>query len=132
MTCFIDTSAFFALLDSDDANHNPARNLWSNLVTERTALVSSNYVLLETIVLLQNRLGVAAVRGFHEDIVPLIGVEWVDHEIHSAGMAALLSSGKRALSLVDCTSFEVMRRLGIKKAFVFDRHFKQQGFQVLA
>ena len=132
MTCFIDTSAFFALLDSDDANHDPAMGLWGNLLSENTALVSSNYVLLETMVLLQNRLGVAAGRGFHEDIAPLIGVEWITHEVHSAGMAALLSSGKKALSLVDCTSFEVMRRLGIKKAFVFDRHFKQQGFQILA
>ncbi len=86
---------------------------------------------LEVMVLLQNRLGMAAARGFYEDIVPLIGVEWVDHEVHSAGMAALLSSGKKALSLVDCTSFEVMRKLGIRKAFAFDRHFKQQGFQVL-
>lgn len=132
MICFIDTSAFFALLDSDDANHNPARNHWNDLLSDGTMLASSNYVLLETMVLLQNRLGLAALRGFHEDIVPLIGVEWVNQEIHSAGMAALLSSGKRALSLVDCTSFEVMRKLGIRKAFTFDRHFKQQGFQVLA
>jgi predicted nucleic acid-binding protein len=42
-----------------------------------------------------------------------------------------LTSARRRLSLVDCTSFEVMRRLGITSAFAIDRHFVEQGFEVL-
>ncbi|MDP2857839.1 MAG: VapC toxin family PIN domain ribonuclease, partial [Bacillota bacterium] len=45
--------------------------------------------------------------------------------------AALLTAGRRNLSLVDCVSFDVMRRLGMEKAFAFDAHFAEQGFQCM-
>ena len=37
----------------------------------------------------------------------------------------------RDVSLVDWTSFEVMRRLGIEQAFAFNDDFAAQGFGVL-
>jgi predicted nucleic acid-binding protein len=36
---------------------------------------------------------------------------------------------RRGLSLVDCTSFAIMRRQAITRAFHFDRHFQEQGFE---
>jgi len=51
---------------------------------------------------------------------------------YGAGVAALLTAGRRQLSLVDCVSFLTMRRLNLKMAFAFDRHFTEQGFEVLA
>jgi predicted nucleic acid-binding protein len=35
------------------------------------------------------------------------------------------------LSLVDCASFEVMRLHGIRKAFAFDKHFREQGYELI-
>lgn len=43
----------------------------------------------------------------------------------------MLVAGRRDLSLVDCSSFVTMRRLGIKKAFALDEHFREQGFELL-
>jgi predicted nucleic acid-binding protein len=43
----------------------------------------------------------------------------------------LLTADRRQLSLVDCSSFETMRRLGIKKVFSFDEHFREQDFEVI-
>ncbi|MBN2169635.1 MAG: PIN domain-containing protein [Actinobacteria bacterium] len=130
MSCFADTSAFYSLLDADDSNHLSSKARWTSLLEERNVLVTSNYVLLEVFALLQNRLGINAVRSFQENIVPMIAVELVHPEIHSEGLAVLLSSGRRGLSLVDCTSFAIMRKLGIRQAFAFDRHFKEQGFNL--
>jgi uncharacterized protein len=42
-----------------------------------------------------------------------------------------LDSRSRSLSLVDCVSFVVMRQMGLDTAFVFDRHFRNQGFHCL-
>lgn len=40
-------------------------------------------------------------------------------------------AGSRGLSLVDCTSFEVMRRTGTIRAFTLDADFARHGFEVL-
>ncbi len=131
MRIFIDTSAFYALLDRDDANHSPAKRVWPDLLNAGNILVTSNYILIESFALLQNRLGFDAVRGLQEDILPLVNAEFVTPEAHRSGVAALLSASRRGLSLVDCVSFEIMRTSGIKSAFAFNPHFREQGFTLI-
>ena len=131
MTVFVDTSAFYALLDAGDRHHRAAKQAWVTLVREAADLACSNYVIIETTALLQNRLGMEAARAFQEDILPVVRVEWVDDITHRTGVTALLTAGRRQLSLVDCVSFDLMRRLGIHRAFAFDEHFAEQGFEVI-
>ena len=131
MRVFIDTSAFYALLDRDDDNHARARNAWTDILETGAVAVTSSYVLVETAALLQSRVGMEAVRAFEEAIVPVLHVEYVTGELHKLGMAALLVATRRRLSLVDCVSFEIMRRHGIGSSFTFDGHFKEQGFRLV-
>ncbi len=128
MTVFVDTSALYAVLDRSDANHLAARRLWQRLLPEGSILVTTNYVVLETSALVQSRLGVAALRTLHEDVVPALAVEFIDERRHKEGVSAVLSSARRKLSLVDCVSFAVMREAGLREVFCFDRHFAEQGF----
>ena len=132
MRIFIDTSAFYALLDRDDANHPKARRVWTDMLKTERTFITSNYVLVETFALLQNRLGMEAVRGFQDDVLPLIAIEFVSSEAHRSGVAAFLSAARRNLSLVDCVSFEIIRASGIKAVFAFDKHFIEQGFTSVA
>ncbi|PKN12067.1 MAG: VapC toxin family PIN domain ribonuclease [Deltaproteobacteria bacterium HGW-Deltaproteobacteria-4] len=125
---FIDTSAFLAVLDADDDYHSSAKSAWGEILASASLLVTSNYILVETFALVQNRLGLQAIRIFQEDIVPLLSIRWVDAPIHAAATSALLAANRKKLSLVDCVSFEVMRHAAIRSAFTFDRHFKEQGF----
>jgi predicted nucleic acid-binding protein len=127
---FVDTSAFYALLDADDQNYAQASEIWRDMVEAEEDLVTTNYVLVETFALIQNRLGLEAVRQFQDDVVPVLTVEFVTQEIHRLGIAAVLAASRRNLSLVDCISFEVMRDMGIKSAFAFDDHFRQYGFSL--
>ena len=131
MIYYIDTSAFLAILSADDRNHIGAKQQWTELVLAEATLVCSDYILLESLALVQHRLGLMAARVFHEDIFPLLTIEWVDEMTYRAGMASVLTAARRDLSLVDCISFEVMRKLGIHSAFTFDNHFKEQGFTCL-
>jgi len=128
MITYVDTSAFLAILDRNDKNHAKAARRWKQLIDTETSMLCTNYVLLETAALLQHRFGLEAVRVFQEDILPLIHIEWVTAALHQAGMTAVMTASRRRLSLTDCVSFEVMRHHGIRKAFVFDRHFREQGF----
>jgi predicted nucleic acid-binding protein len=128
MSLFVDTSAFYALLDADDANHGKSASAWREIMASDQGLLTTNYVLVETFALIQGRLGLEAVRDFQQDIVPVLDVEFITPEMHRLGMAALLAASRRGLSLVDCVSFEVMRELGIRSTFTFDGHFREYGF----
>ncbi|HVA88447.1 MAG TPA: PIN domain-containing protein [Chloroflexota bacterium] len=125
---FADTSALYALLAAQDPSHPAARDAWSSIQARRDTLITSSYVLLETVSLIQRRLGMQAARDFHAAFVPVLMVSWVDSQRHTRAMDALLVVGRRDLSLVDCVSFDVMRVMNVDKAFAFDDHFTQQGF----
>jgi predicted nucleic acid-binding protein len=132
MNIFVDTSALLAVLDADDAYHARASRLWSDLVSGEEDLLTTSYVLVETFALAQARLGLPAARLLHDDVVPILRVTWVDEALHRAAATALLTAQRRHLSLVDCVSFEAMRRLGAERVFAFDRHFRQQGFTLVS
>jgi len=131
MEVLIDTSALLAIVDAGDANHAAARTVWAHFLRQPTGVVVTNYVAVELMCLVQRRLGLGAVRTVLEDIVPALQVEWVSPPDHAAAVAAVLAAGRGDLSIVDCTSFKVMRRLGIEQAFAFDQHFADQGWRVI-
>lgn len=131
MRIYVDTSAFLAVIDGDDHFHPSAFRFWEQQLSGPTGFLTSNYVVLETTALIQSRLGLAAVSLLYEEILPVIRQEWVNPSLHQRGVAAFLAARRRDISLVDYTSFELMRQLGIRTAFTFDRHFAEQGFEVV-
>ena len=129
---FADTSALYALLDRDDRVHRRAVAAFDRIDRDASLLVTSSYVLLETVSLLQARLGLPAVRDWRDAFQPLLTIVWIDADLHANGLLALVAANRRTVSLTDWTSFEVMRSRHINTAFAFDPHFVQQGFRVLA
>ena len=129
---FVDTSAFYAVLDADDEQHGAAVQAWDRLLSELAgggvAAVTHSSILVETVALAQRRLGMAAVRAFLDDFVPLFEVVWVDADIHGQAATALLAADRRHVSLVDWTSFEMMRQRAIDLALAFDHDFWSRGF----
>jgi uncharacterized protein len=120
------------MANKDDPQHQAAVVAWEKLIDDQELIITSNYVVVETTALLQNRHGLAAVRKLYETILPVCIVEWVDSSIHEAAASILLgSSGRRSPSLVDCVGFQIIRRNKISAAFVFDRHFEDRGFEVV-
>jgi predicted nucleic acid-binding protein len=125
---FVDTSALYALLDEDDREHGPAAG-WLTAHGREPAhlLITHNYVVVEVAALVHRRLGHRAGRVLFDSFVPALSVFFVDEVLHRRAAAAYLA-GPRDLSLVDCTSFELMRDLGIEDAFAFDSDFRKEGF----
>jgi predicted nucleic acid-binding protein len=129
---FVDTSAFYASIDTADANHPVAAEIMRRLLDAGERIVTHSYVVLEAVALLQRRIGLDAVRTFVDDLLPIARVIWVDEALHRQATGALLGSQMRTVSLVDQTSFAVMRELGARRAFAFDGDFETQGFELLA
>ncbi|MCY3821586.1 MAG: PIN domain-containing protein [Gammaproteobacteria bacterium] len=130
MSLFVDTSAILAIVDADQPRHRDVVEAFDLAIDTGDPLFTSNYVLVETFALAQRRLGLPASRDLAVSFVPLLNTLWVDESIHETALSALLASGRRSLSLVDCTSFEIMRRHGLTQVIALDRDFRQQGFQV--
>jgi predicted nucleic acid-binding protein len=131
MSVFVDTSAFFALLDESDVRHREAARIWAGLLEADAHLVTHNYVIVETAALVQRRLGEKLLEPLFDGLFPLVGIVWVEEEIHRRALAVFRSMRMPGLSLVDCVSFEVIRQRGGEKAFAFDKHFGDQGFKIL-
>ena len=129
---FVDTSAILAFLDRDDENHSIAVRMLERILDKEIPLFTSNYVVLESCALLQRRLGMEAVRGLQEGLLPMIEVQWVAKDVHEMAMTALIAARRRKLSLVDCSSFAMMRASGCQEALAFDKHFKEEGFRLPA
>lgn len=70
-------------------------------------------------------------RRLLDSVAPLLHIAWVDQDQHEASINHVLSASRRNLSLVDCSAFETMRRLGLDTAFTFDEHFRDEGFKVI-
>ena len=131
MSVFVDTSALLAFLDADQPRHADVIDAWERSIFEDRRLFTSNYVLVESFTLVQRRLGLEALRALAGVLVPILRPLWIDEELHAAAVAALFAASRRKLSLVDCTSFELMRRHGLTEAFALDDDFARQGFRLL-
>ena len=127
---FLDTSAIYAWADAADANHATAVRRLQAIFDAGEDLLTHNYVLVESIALLQARLGLAAATKLAKDSTAFV-IEWVDDELHAAGVRELEKSKKRHVSLVDHISFLVMRRRRIATAFAFDPDFASAGFGLI-
>src|SRR5919202_7151923 len=129
----VDTSAYFALLDADDANHLQARTISARLIAEGWRLLTTSFVLAETHALLLNRLSQQIATRFLRDMehspTTLI---WVTPRDVERANAIIYQYDDKDFSLTDAASFAVMERLHIPTAFTFDRHFAQYGFTVLS
>jgi len=128
---FLDTSGLIAVLDSDDRFHQPACDIWTYWNTHEITLRTSNYIVLESNALVQQRLGMEALRVLHEYLLAPVDFVWVSKDLHHIAMTNLWAANRRRLSLVDCTSFEIMRDLDLRGVFTFDHHFTEQGFTCL-
>src|SRR5436189_25577 len=82
LTVLVDTSALHAALDSDDEHYNSARSAFADLRTSGESLLTHNYVALETIALVQRRLGLDAVRTLIDDLLPAMDLLWIDRATH--------------------------------------------------
>ena len=131
MSIFVDTSALIAFLDADQPRHAEVIDTWDRAIADGKALFTSNYVLVESFALVQRRLGLEALRALADVLVPMLRVLRIDEELHAAAVASLFTAGRRKLSLVDCMSFELMRRRGPAEALALDDDFARQGFRRL-
>ena len=125
---FLDTSAIYALADEHDPRHGRAVALLRHALLEsQEDLLVHSSILVEAAALLQHRLGLESALRFLEESESFV-VHWVNAQDHGQAVELLRDRGRRGLSLVDCTSFVVMRHYRTSQALAFDADFEHEGF----
>ena len=128
---FVDTSAWYAFCNAKDPRHEAVSIVLSEW---EGRLVSTEYVFDELVTLVRYRVGHAPAAGIgavlrEGSCCLLLTVE--PQDVTAAWGQFTLESDQR-YSFTDCTSFAVMRRLGLTTAAAIDDDFKRAGFTVLS
>lgn len=124
---FLDTSAIFALADAADKDHALAKTLFGQAMKQGEDFFLHNYIIIESIALIQRRLGLPQAKKVLEETAKFYTV-WVGNSLHRQAMEYFRNRATKDLSFVDCVSFIVMRHQGATTVFAFDDDFNKHGF----
>ncbi len=130
---FVDTAGWMACADGADPANRPACQARDAALEAGSILVSTDYVIGETLTLIRVRLSLASAEAWWEQIEGSSVVRWESIDVARAEKARHLFFRHRdkTYSFTDCTSFVVMKELKLRQALTTDRHFRQMGFEVL-
>lgn len=130
---FVDTAGWMACADAADPAHDAARAARDTALEAGRFLVTTDYVVDETLTLVRMRLGIGAAENWWAQVEgsPRVRHEAIDALRAEKARAVMFRHRDKDYSFTDCTSFVVMRDLRLKDALTTDRHFRQMGFQIL-
>lgn len=128
---FVDTSFFVSTADKSETNNQKAVNCLLSL-SPSVKLITTNFIVDETVTRIRNLLGVQAAHGAGTEILTSAKykVVTIDEHICLKALEKLQKYSDKLLSFTDCTSFVVMEQMKIKTALAFDDDFVKVGFQV--
>jgi len=127
---FVDTGAWVALTDIDDAYHKDAVSIFPSLLKTHQELITSNLVVAESYILILKALGHNAAIEFLDriNISPRITRIYSSFDLEKEAEVILKKYEDHDFSYTDAVSFTIMRKEKIINAFSFDKHFKTMGF----
>jgi len=129
---YFDTSAFIALNDRSDGRHPQAREFYETL-TGADRLLTSNFVIDETVTRLRCTIGVGEALAFADAVLKgkLYSVLYVDQELERAALAVMKRFRDKRLSFTDCTTIALVQSRKLDAVFAFDDDFAKAGLPVV-
>ncbi len=130
---FVDTVAWLALVNKSEDLHEAARTVRDQLIQQKVKLITTDFVVVE----IANSLARFPLRGLARKLIDFIRtadtVELVTitPELFEKAYQLYCTRDDKEWGLTDCTSFVVMQKMRMNRAFTADRHFEQAGFTVL-
>jgi hypothetical protein len=121
------------LADAADPLHEAARGARDAWLEGHGVLVSTDFVMDETLTLLRFRLGLPAAESWWQQVDESALVRWerIDAERSRKAREWFFRWREQDFSFTDCSSFVVMRELRLKTALSSDDHFRRALFTIL-
>lgn len=130
---FVDTAGWMACADAADPAHARSRAARDAALAAGQSLITTDFVIDETLTLIRFRLGLDAARAWWQQVEGSSRLRWerIDAARFEKAQGLFFQYQDKDFSFTDCTSFVVMRELRLTHAMTTDRHFRQVGFQLL-
>lgn len=130
---FVDTAGWMACADAADPAHPKSVGARDAALESGQLLVTTDFVVDETLSLLRFRLGLGPAQAWWRQIDGSTRLRWerIDAERFDKAREMFFRFKDKDFSLTDCSSFVTMRELKLTHALTTDRHFRQAGFQMM-
>jgi predicted nucleic acid-binding protein len=129
---FVDSGAWIALAISSDSHHGVAREQWQILRGAGARLHTSAPVVIETFTFLDRNatrdVALSWKAALYGGAVTILPCDLTDLD---EAWSYFQRTDLHKLSVVDATSFVIMKRSRIGLAFTFDHHFAVAGFRLV-
>lgn len=130
---FLDTAYAIALSAPQDAHHERALTIASEMDASQCRLMTTRAVILEIgnalSKLRYRKAGVELLLSLEED--PRVEILPLSEDLFHRGQQLFASRVDKEWSITDCISFVAMKDRGIEAALTTDEHFEQAGFRAL-
>ncbi len=128
---FLDTSYLIALEAADDQHHEEAIVHWQRLSSPLPSPVTTTYFFDEVVTFFNGRNRHAKAVEIGNLLLESSSLELVhvDEALFHEAWHYFTRHSDKSYFLTDCASFVVMKRLRIRAALTFDKHFAQAGFE---
>lgn len=130
---FVDSGAWIALALTRDPLHARAREAWDSLMAVGARPHTSVPVVIETFTFLERNAAREVARAWQESLDTVKGFRLLACTPGDLAQAWTYfdRTDLHKLSAVDATSFVLMSRARIRRAFAFDHHFAAVGFRLV-
>lgn len=129
---FVDTSGWGNLVDTLQGFHTETKAIYLRAKQTNSRLVTTNYVVAELVALLSSPIRIPRDKSirFIESIKnsSLVDIVHITEDLDAKSWDLLKNRADKTWSLVDCSSFVVMRENDISESLTADHHFEQAGF----
>lgn len=125
---FADTSALVALFNNKDENHQRALEWFKQL---RPKMIITDYIIDELLTLSLsrgNKQFAITISKNIKNIFPSDSIKKITTEEFQESWDIFEKFLDKNWSFTDCTSYVFMKKFNFRKAFTFDKHFKEFGF----
>ncbi len=131
---FADTSAWIMLINKSEADHQAAVEIYGKM--SKATFVTSNLVIGETYTWLRKKVSYDKALEFLNAIdqkneLGQIQIIYSEPVLEEQAVQLLEKYRDHDFSYADAVSFSIMRNMGVKQAFAYDRHFLTAGFDIV-
>jgi predicted nucleic acid-binding protein len=128
---FVDTSGWANLIDISQPYHDLAVQIYHDRRSQKHKIITTNYIICELVALLSSPLRIPRnkVIAFIQSLKksPYIHIIHIDEMMDAKAWELLTQREDKEWSLVDCSSFIIMKQRRISEALTNDHHFEQAG-----